>query len=149
MCQAHPCTMVLHAEGVQPWKEARGWSVRASVGWEHRWPLVLKLRPSHVALKALLCLLGLEPLSWGQVFAETLGSVPARSQNLGIHLAQQPLCKGHVLGCDNSSQPVHKPTQGRRDDLFCTCSLKGFRFSSNCNFYLFQRNLLTQCLAQP
>lgn len=37
--------MVLHAEAAQPGKEARGWSVRASPGWEHRWPPVLELRP--------------------------------------------------------------------------------------------------------
>lgn len=33
---------------------------------------------------------------------------------------------------------------GGSDDLFCTCSVKGFHFSSNCNFYLFQGDLLTR-----
>lgn len=72
--------MALHAEDAQLWKEARGWSVRASPGWEHRWPPVLELRPQPCRFESTALL--------AQFVATVLGPSVCRGARIGA--SEQP-----------------------------------------------------------
>lgn len=94
-------------------------------------------------------LLSSEPLSWAWPGLREGGGARAHGPSPSeAHLAHSPTPQWPSW----AAVIHHRLSQthlGGSDDLFCTCSVKGFHFSSNCNFYLFQGDLLTQRPARP